>query len=92
MATPDSEVLDFGELTIPRPGVTVTGTSLYETTFVRTWIRKHRYGEADKPTGYRVEVTRLSGVVEEWTFDSSISWPLVDGAVYDWDAEWLEVT
>lgn len=82
-----TDVLDFGEVVIPY----LSGRwPLYEVNYVRTWIRKHRYGEVDKPSDYRVLVTRMNGAVEEWTFTPSVGWPLVDGVEVDWDSQWLE--
>lgn len=82
-----NDVLDFGELVIPY----LSGHwPLYEVNYVRTWVRRHRYGEADKPDGYRVLVTRMNGAVEEWTFSPSVGWPLVDGTEVDWGSEWMK--
>lgn len=78
----------MGEMTV---GWLEKTNVLYEVNYVRTWVRKQRYGEDTKnrPEFYDVQVTRLDGEVQAWRFASNIGWPIIDGEVLDWNAVWM---
>lgn len=64
---------------------------LHDINYVRSWIRRRRYGEADKPSSiYRVLVKWPNGDEAIWEFDSSVGWPKEDGKERDWHGQWLE--
>lgn len=63
---------------------------LHDIAFVRTWVRKQRYGEGDGPTvTYRAQVKwAKTGEAAVWEFDHTVGWPVEDGKRRDWRAEW----
>lgn len=64
---------------------------LHDITHVRSWVRARRYGEADDPSKlYRVTVKWPSGETATWDFDHTVGWPIEDGVVRDWRAEWKQ--
>lgn len=63
---------------------------LHDINFVRTCIRKRRYGESSDPTKtYRIQVNWPNGETAEWEFDHTVAWPREDGEARDWRGEWM---
>lgn len=75
-------VIDYGEITVTdkNPWVNLQ--------YVRTQVRKFLYGRIDD-VKVRVHVNLAGGEVQEWEFDRSVGFPLVDGERKNWYAEWL---
>lgn len=64
---------------------------LHDVAFVRSAIRRRRYGEADgEYDWYRAEVIWPNGETAFWTFDRTIGWPTEDGFRHGWRDRWLK--
>lgn len=61
---------------------------LLDINYIRTWVRKRRYGESGDPGMYRVVPTWPNGDTAEWIFDHTVGWPTEGGEVRDWQADW----
>lgn len=63
---------------------------LHDITFVRSWLRKRRYGEGFDPEKfYAVTVKwKSTGETARWVFDHTVGWPVEDSVPKDWRAEW----
>lgn len=58
--------------------------------FVRTWVRKHRYGESGDYGSYSVDVVWPDGETATWLFDRHVGWPVeVGNEDRDWHGEWM---
>lgn len=63
----------------------------HDVNFVRSYIRKMRYGEAFEPSKtYRIHVIWVDGETAIWEFDHTIGWPVEDGEPKAWHQEWLD--
>lgn len=63
---------------------------LHDINYIRTWVRKHRYGESGDYGQYRVEVVWPNGETAIWEFDQHVGWPVEDGKTRDWREEWVK--
>lgn len=64
---------------------------LHDINYVRTQIRRRRYGEAYGPsTHYKVTVTWPNKDTAVWMFDGAVGWPEEVGNSHDWHAEWMQ--
>lgn len=64
---------------------------MHDIKFVRSSIRKRRYGEIEPVKGYKVSPLWPNGETATWEFDLTIGWPTEDGRIRNWRKDWVEL-